>query len=209
MLTRLLACAGLVCALAGTANADSDSVLTVGVGTGVGYLHATQPGAGGETTFVNQGNVRLKFFSILGLDYSLDLGHDVQSASTGELQYGAKMRLTALAYVIPTSKVSFYLGSGVGGANLGELFQVTSGGNSYHVGGGLEVNLSGHVSIDTSFYMVIPGVSSVQNHVEQLALSAAASSTKSKGAVSFAQPSVGDYVNPKNYELMIRFFLFL
>ncbi|PKN55086.1 MAG: hypothetical protein CVU56_23155 [Deltaproteobacteria bacterium HGW-Deltaproteobacteria-14] len=208
MLARTLTCVGLVCAFAGTAHADADSILTVGVGTGVGYLHAAQPGETGETTFVNQGNIRLKMFSILGLDYSLDLGKGVQSAGDGELQYGAKMRLTAIAYVVPTSKVSFYLGGGVGGANAGELFQLTGAGNSYHVGAGLEVYLSGHVSVDTSFYMVIPGVDSVSNHVEQqLALSAAAAGTS--GATASPEPSVGDYVSPKNYELMIRVFLFL
>jgi len=205
MLARTLTAAALVCAMVGTAHADADSVITLGVGTGIGYLHAAQPGQTGDTTFVNQGNVRLKVLSFLGLDYALDLGDDVQTADEGELQYGAKMRLTAIAYVVPTSKVSFYLGGGVGGADAGELFKLSSPGNSYHVGAGLEVYLSKHVSVDTSFYMVIPGVDSVSNHVEQLALSA----NTPGGSVSVAEPTVGDYVSPKNYELMIRVFLFL
>ncbi|TNF23582.1 MAG: hypothetical protein EP329_27190 [Deltaproteobacteria bacterium] len=208
MLARTLTAVGMVLALAGTAHADADSIVTVGLGTGVGYLHAAQPGASGETTFVNQGNLRLKVASFLGLDYSVDLGRDVQSADDGELQFGAKMRLSALAYLIPTSKVSFYIGGGVGGANASELFQISSAGNSYHVGAGLEVYLSKHISVDTSFYMVIPGVDSVSGHVEQqLALSA--SSAAASGSTSVNEPTVGDYVSPKNYELMVRFFVFL
>jgi len=208
MTARLLACVGLVCALSGTAQADNTSIVTLGVGTGVGYLHAYQPGADvGSNTFVNQGNLRLKLLNVLGLDYSVDLGHDGAAVPEGQLQFDAKMRLTAIAYIVPTSKVSFYLGGGVGGSDAGDLVRVMGETNSYHVGAGLEVNLGAHVSVDTSFYMVIPGVRSVENHVEQLALSSGSSDLT--GGTSSDEPSVGDYVNPKNYELMIRVFLFL
>lgn len=209
MTARLLACVGLVCALGGSASADSTSIVTLGVGTGVGYLHSYQPGAEvGANTFVNQGNLRLKLFNLIGLDYAVDLGHDGGAAPAGELQFDAKMRLTAISYIVPTPKVSFYIGGGVGGSDTGELLQVMADSNSYHLGAGLEVNLGAHVSVDTSFYMIVPGVRSVERHVEQLALS----STSGSGSVALQgddEASVGDYVSPKNYELMIRVFLFL
>lgn len=213
---RLALAFALTLTLAAPARADHDSIVTVGVGAGVGVLRSAQPGALSETTFVNQANVRLKMLGVLGVDYSFDLGHDGATAPAEEVQYAAKMRLTALAYIIPTSKVSLYLGGGVGGGSVGELTSVTGAGNSYHVGGGLEVYLSGHIGIDTSFYLIIPGVRSVERHVEHLALTAAEQARDSgapgptdPGEVTLEQPGLGDFISPKNYELMIRFFVFL
>ncbi|MCA9517648.1 MAG: outer membrane beta-barrel protein [Myxococcales bacterium] len=210
-----LAGIALLCAIPTTALADGDSALTLGVGAGVGYLRATQPTAeNSDTTFVNQANVRLKALYVLGIDYSVDLSKGDDFVATGdELQFAAKMRLTTLLYAIPTQPASLYFGVGVGGREIGDLASFTSSTNSYHGGIGLEVALSDHISIDSSFYLVIPGVSSIERHVEQLALSAAAAQKSAGGASSLetttASASVGDYVNIRNYELMIRLFIFL
>ena len=64
-----------------------------------------------------------------------------------EVRFAAKMRLTTLLYAVPTKLVGFYVGMGVGGANIRELASFTSEGNSYHGGVGLEVNVSSRVSI--------------------------------------------------------------
>lgn len=209
-----LAGIAMLCAIPTTALADGDSAITLGVGAGVGYLRASQPSAErSDTTFVNQANVRLKALYVLGLDYSVDLSKgDDFVASGDELQYAAKMRLTALLYAIPTQPASLYFGVGVGGRDVADLARFSAPANSYHGGIGLEVALSDHISVDSSFYLVVPGVRSIERRVEQLALSAATAQKGVSGASALETvktPSVGDFVNIRNYELMIRLFIFL
>lgn len=201
--------------------AGNNSILTVGVGAGVGYRNAAGPGEVAGMEFINQATVRLKMLWVFGADLSVDLAHDpaLTEADPNKLRYAAKMRMTALFYPIPTDVFGLYLGAGVGAGRVGELFSVTSPGNSYHAGGGVEVHVNNHFTIDASFYMIIPGYSSVRNHVEQLALKIAdetASDIANGGAaptsiddLDLPDLTVGDYITPTNYELMIRIMLFL
>jgi len=220
--TAALACVSLVGLAPGTSRADNDSILTIGVGAGVGYRHAAGPGQTAAMEFVNQANVRLKMLWILGADLSVDLAKDTEltEASTDNLRYAAKMRLTALFYPIPTDVFELYLGMGLGAGKKEELFSVTSPGNSYHIGGGFEIHLNDHFTIDASFYMVVPGYASLKTHVEQLAYQIADETNQNVQNGNTPPPStvddlplpditVGDYITPTNYELMIRIFLFL
>ena len=202
-----------------SALAGSGSLLTLGVGGGVGVLHEKQPGATTESTFVNQANVRLKLLYFLGVDYGVDLSQDASlKRPSDELQLAAKMRLTALIYAIPTKMVSLYLGFGTGGGDLADLVSLTNERNSYHAGLGLEVHLSDHVTFDISYYMIIPGVRSVERHVEELALASAQAQSQAGGGAPGStgvgvstgdEATVGDFITPQNFELMVRVFLFL
>ncbi|MFT7580001.1 MAG: hypothetical protein ACI9MR_001668 [Myxococcota bacterium] len=208
-----------VVSTAGTAVAGNYSPLTIGVGGGIGVLHEAQPDGDPSSTFVNQANVRLKALWFLGLDFAYNLGRDEIVVKPGEeLQYAARMRMTALIYAVPTKTVGFYLGVGVGGDDIGELGSFDAPGNSYHGGAGLEVNVSDHVSIDASFMMIVPGIRSVENHVEHLALSAVEDQNdvgETGGTQTQANPlapdSVGasDFFDLRNFELMVRIYLFL
>ena len=215
-------CAALVGVAPGSSRADNDSILTVGVGAGIGYRHASGPGDTAPMEFINQANVRLKLLWILGADLSVDLAKNTKltAPDPNSLRYAAKLRATALFYPIPTSVFELYLGLGVGAAKTSELFTVTGPGNSYHVGGGFEVHLNAHFTIDASFYMIVPGYSSLKNHVEQLAYEIADKTAQDVANGTIPPPTsasdlplpdvtVGDYVTPRNYELMIRIFLFL
>lgn len=203
------------------ARADNDSILTLGVGAGVGWRHAAGPGDEAEMKFVNQASARLKMLWILGLDLSVDLTKDgdLTEVKDGDLRYAAKMRLTALLYPMITSSFAIYLGTGVGAADKSELFSVTSPGNSYHMGGGFEVHFDDHLTLDCSFYMIVPGYRSVKGHVQKLALSIA---EEAAAGVANGQPApqsvsdlplpdltVGDFITPNNYEFMVRIFVFL
>lgn len=215
-------CAAVVGLAPGSSRADNDSILTVGVGAGIGYRHAAGPGETAGMEFINQANVRIKMLWILGLDFSVDLAKDTKltEADASKLHYAAKMRATALFYPIPTSVFELYLGAGLGAGKTEEFFSGTSPGNSYHIGGGFEVHLNDHFTIDASFYMVVPGYASLKNHVEQLAYQIADQTAQdvangttppptSIGDIPLPDVTVGDYITPTNYELMIRIFLFL
>lgn len=205
----LMMAIGLVTLASSMAFADGDSILTLGVGGGVGISKSSAPGGDASTAFVNQANVRLKLLYFLGVDYAYDLAHDPNLVKpTDELQFQAKMRLTALLYPYQGEHVAFYLGAGVGGTKLSELINVAGDGNSYHAGLGLEFHIASHLSIDMSFMVVAPGVKSI----ERAAVAEIAAAYAEGGADAVQQlktPGIDEFISLRNHEFLIRFFLFL
>ena len=221
MALALTAAAATTVATPRAARADNDSILTLGVGAGVGWRHAAGPDEEAKMKFVNQASARLKMLWILGVDMSFDLtkDDDLTKVKDGELRYAAKMRLTALLYPMITSSFALYLGTGIGAADKSELFSVTSPGNSYHLGGGFEIHFDDHLTLDCSFYMIVPGYQSVKGHVQKLALSIAEEEAaaiangqeppQSVNDLPLPDYTVGDFITPTNYEVMLRIFVFL
>jgi len=209
MLAAAAFCLGTL-GLAGSAMADGSSAVTLGVGGGVGIHKAGGPDERSETAFVNQANVRLKLLWILGVDYAYDLGRDpgLVNPEPGELHYQAKMRATALLYPYSGERVAFYLGAGLGAANLQELFKPDSPSSSYHAGIGFEFHLAAHISIDTSFMLVAPGARSIQN-AAVAKVEAALASGGPEAVARLERPGLDDFVSLKNHEFMVRLFLFL
>ncbi|MCC6620781.1 MAG: hypothetical protein IT385_05980 [Deltaproteobacteria bacterium] len=200
---------GLVGLGGGQAAADGSSILTLGVGAGVGIHKAGRPGGDAQTAFVNQANVRLKALYFLGVDYAYDLAHDPKlTVPTDELQFQAKMRLTALIYPYSGDHVAFYLGAGIGGTSLDELQKITGPGNSYHAGLGFEFHLASHLSIDMSFMILAPGVESVKR-TAVAEVAAAYAEGGAEAVERLEEPGFGDFLSIKNHEFMIRMFLFL
>lgn len=206
---NLLMAVGLITLATTGAFADGDSIFTLGVGGGVGIHKAGAPGGDAQTAFVNQANVRLKLLYFLGIDYAYDLAHDPKLTKPSEdLQFQAKMRLTALLYPYSGEHVAFYLGAGVGATKMSELMGIGGDGNSYHAGLGFEFHLASHLSIDMSFMIVAPGVKSV----ERAAVAEVAAAYAEGGADAvkqLQQPGIDEFISLKNHEFLIRFFLFL
>ena len=196
--------------VSGSAYADGSSIVTVGVGGGIGIHKTEQLGAQASTAFVNQANVRLKVLYFLGLDFSYDLSRndDLVDIDPSMLRTQAKMRLNGLFYPYAGDSIAFYLGGGIGGTTLGELFKTDSAGNSYQAGAGLEFHFNDHVAIDMSFYLILPGTHSIEtSQVAQLGAALAAGG----GAAGRINPQTGvaDFISAKNHEFMVRLFLFL
>ncbi|MFO0751321.1 MAG: outer membrane beta-barrel protein [Myxococcota bacterium] len=206
---NLIMALGLVTLAATAAFADGDSIVTLGVGGGIGIHKAGAPGGDASTAFVNQANIRLKLLYFLGLDYAYDLSHDAKLSKPSEaLQFQAKMRLTALLYPYSGEHVAFYLGAGIGGTRMSEMMGIGGEGNSYHAGLGFEFHIASHLSIDMSFMVVAPGVKSVERAA--VAEIAAAYAEGGADAVQqLQQPGISDFLSLKNHEFLIRFFLFL
>ncbi len=197
-------------ATAGAARADGASDVTLGVGAGIGIHKAGGPDEKANTAFMNQANLRFKFLSVLGFDYSIDLSHDGElvTPSDDELHYQAKMRMTALIYPYNGKEVAFYFGAGIGGGKLGELFQTSAAANSYHAGIGFEFHLGEHLSIDTSFMLVAPGSRSVEN-VAVARVEAALAAGDDNAINKLSAPGLDDFISLQNNEFMVRLFLFL
>jgi len=197
-------------AAAGDARADGSSIVTLGVGSGLGVHKASGPGEPANTAFINQANLRLKFLWILGLDYALDLGKDdgLVATAEGDLHYRAKMRLTALVYPYSGNDLAFYIGAGIGGSKVAELVKTDAAANSYHGGLGFEFHLGPHISVDTSFMLIAPGARSVEGAAT--ARVEAALATGDAGAMDqLRAPGLDDFISLKNHEFMVRVFLFL
>jgi hypothetical protein len=209
LVRNLVVTAALLSLGGGTASADGSSIFTLGVGAGVGIHKAGRPGGDAQTAFVNQANVRLKLLYFLGVDYAYDLAHDPKlTVPAEELQFQAKMRLTALIYPYSGDHVALYLGAGVGGTGLEELTSITAEGNSYHAGLGLEFHLASHLSIDMSFMILAPGVQSVKR-TAVAEVAAAYAEGGADAVASLQEPSIDEFLSIKNHEFMIRLFLFL
>lgn len=202
-------CLGLL-QVNGPAHADGSSAVTLGVGGGIGIHKAGGLGEEELTAFVNQANVRFKFLWIFGVDYAYDLSRnaDLVTPRPGELHYQAKMRATAMLYPYSGERVAFYLGAGLGGGNLKELFKPDSASSSYHAGVGFEFHLASHISIDTSFMLVAPGARSIQN-AAVARVEAALAAGGPEAVARLEKPGFDDFVSLKNHEFMVRLFLFL
>jgi len=192
------------------ARADGSSILTLGLGGGVGVRQAGGTGVPTESAFINQANVRLKFLEIFGLDYAVDLTRDptLVTASDDALQYKAKMRMTALIYPYNGEDVAFYIGAGVGGAKLSELKRLDAPTNSYTAGLGFEFHIASHLSIDASFMLVVPGARSIKN-VAVARVKAALESGDPVEMTRLTASGLGDFVSLDNHEIKIRLLLFL
>ncbi len=209
MLAAAAFCLGIL-GISGSALADGSSPVTLGVGGGVGIHKAAGPDERSETAFVNQANVRVKLLWILGVDYAYDLTRDTDlvKPQPGELHYKAKMRATALLYPYSGERVAFYLGAGLGGGSLAELFKPDSPTSSYHAGVGFEFHLADHISIDTSFMLVAPGARSIADAAVAKVESALATGGP-EAVARLEKPGFDDFVSLKNHEFMVRLFLFL
>lgn len=201
----------LIMMLAAPASAGNNSWATVGIGTGLGVLHSAQPDGAAGTSFVSNVNLRLKLLRFLGAD--LTYAYVSQDDAREALQFGARLRATALIYLIPAKRVGLYVGAGIGARSFKDLASLTASSNSYHFGAGLEVHVTKHVTIDASFFMVVPGYASIERDVTQRALS---EFEETKGDIGTAQElesvrasaadelSVSNYISPNNFELIVR-----
>jgi opacity protein-like surface antigen len=211
MLRLLLPLAATVGLLAGSARADGSSILTVGVGAGLGIHKTEHAGSRSETAFINQASVRLKLLYFLGADFSYDMSRndDLVDVDPSALRTQAKMRMTGLLYPYSGDTVGLYLGGGIGASRLGELFAVDQPGNSYHAGAGLEFHLNDHITIDTSFFIVMPGARSIVTSRVAEVEAALATGMADEAERIATNTDVGQYISWKNHEFMVRLFIFL
>ncbi|MGM0576271.1 MAG: hypothetical protein ACQEXJ_11125 [Myxococcota bacterium] len=202
---------GIALAWAAPSRADNNGPITLGLGTGLGVHRTAQPNAAPDSQIVSNMNLRLKMLWFLGVD--LTWSYMPAQQPDDELQFGAELRATGLVYPIPTDVVGVYLGAGIGAGNFGDLVSVTAPSNSYHVGGGLEVHVTDHITLDGSFFMIIPGYASIERDVTRRALSTyenARDEIRTQQDLERVHDLAGDavevrdYISPKNFEVLLR-----
>jgi len=180
---------------AGTAMADSDSLLTLGLGSSVGVAHVKPVTGGTENSVVSEMNVRLRLLTVLGADFNYNVAGE-NSVGHGE-SYTANVRFSALLYVVPTSVASLYLSAGAGASDFSTLTDSGVSEKSYHGGGGLEIYAGDHMSLTTEFLMLVPEVSKIVVSQQPLRVdeSGHLSMPPSQG------PSISDYISAENFQV--------
>ena len=206
--------AALVLVVSAPAHATNTSGVTLGIGTGIGIHHAAQPGQRGAAELLASINVRAKLLWILGFDLTYRFSNSPHAQSSGDLHFGARLRATALIYVVPTKDFAIYLGAGIGGSHFGELVEVGKPSNSYHAGAGVEFHLFDHLSLDVGFFMIIPGYDSIRDHVtlsatEEVMAAVEDGSIVTDQTVPTPSVDVGEFISPGNFEVLIRAILYL
>jgi len=179
----------------------------LGIGTGLGVHSSASPSNPGDSGIIADLNVRARFLWILGLDLRFNLQDDDAFTLDDSAQYAARYRTSLLLYVVPTPVASIYVGAGIGAVEGSDLLDPRAEGSSYQAGLGVEVPVSGRLTLDASFMMIMPGEKSVERDIERrVDLELAAYRASPTGNVPTIPTSVptGDYVSPRNFELMLR-----
>lgn len=157
-----LAGAALILAFSGpwavaTARADSQSVLTLGIGVEAGVMrYATESGEASETVTAEL-TVRLRLARFLGFAFA----YNPIAIDGGQLGFGSAFRLTGILYLVPTRYVSIFVMGGLGARDIVDLGTVTGETNTYHAGGGLEVYLGDHFALTLEYLWLVPGYSRI------------------------------------------------
>ena len=196
--------------LSSSAQADSNSLVTVGVGTSIGMTRAKDISASARNALSTEVNLKLKLFHVLGAEFGFTPNNPLTSDDQ-QLVLDSRFRLSGLLYLVPLDVVGVYAKAGIGGTQVTDLVKVTSDSNSYHAGGGLDVYIGDNVSVGAEFLVLLPGVMSIQKSIMKQALKAetaeASGDTASDGN-ALKDLEVSDFVSPQNFRasLSVRYF---
>ena len=193
---------------ASTASAASDSIITAGLGTTLGANSTTQLNGQTTTSFSNELSLKVKGLYVLGFEFAYS-PTDRTGSSASELIFTNDLRLSGLLYFLPTPYVQAYAKAGIEADNFGGLFSINDPSNAYHVGGGIDVNITENIVIGIEWLVLIPGKRSVETQVndyideetrraEQLARAGQIPTDIGADA-----PGVGDFLSASNFRLNI------
>ncbi len=198
----------LVALTTSAASADSDSRITAGIGSNLGVSSHSQLSGDAVTAYTHELSLRVKALSILGVE----LAYSPTDAHEGgnEVVFSNNLRFSGLLYFVPTPVVSAYAKAGIEGDSLGAVFSVSDASNSYHAGGGLDVEVTKNITVGIEFLMLIPGTASIEAQVQdfvdqEYARYEAALQTGEAVPedIGEAAPELGDFISSSNYRFTI------
>ncbi len=188
--------------------ADSTSLITTGFGAGFGFSSHTQANGVTTTGFSNELSLRFKALYILGAELAYS-PTDGFTGAESDMVFQNELRFSGLLYFVPTPYVSAYAKVGIEGDSLKAVFTVLDPSNSYHGGGGLDVEITDNIVVQVEFLVLVPGAHSIEQEVstyieEETARTQAALKTGDvPGDVGAGAPEVSDFINGSNYRFTI------
>ncbi len=190
--------------LSSTAQANSDSLFTVGVGTALGVNRSSSLGGDAETSFTSEVSIKFKALHVLGAEFAY-----APTASDDEgqpLVFDGAFRASGLLYLVPTYPVTFYLKGGLSSGKITELFDVDAPSVSYHTGAGLDVHIGDNLVMGLEYLLLIPGL----NGVKQTFTTYANEEIKrfqrrgvGEEVAAAATPEVSDYISADNFRITV------
>ena len=184
------------------AHATSYQMITAGVGSSVGVNHVAGVLSEGTSAFNIDLNVRVKAAYVLGFEFGYS-PTDQRFEHEG-LIYGGHLKLSGLLYFVPTRYVSAYAKGGIEATGFADLFDYNGSTASYHVGGGLDIELDESWVLGFEYLMLIPGINSVERAVTDFVNDEL---IRIQNSQSFADvptsPTADDFVSGDNFRLTI------
>ena len=193
----------LVLTVANTAFGAESDLFAVGIGTSLGVSRTTAMGATTQSHFNTDISLRVKVLNALAVEYSYS---PTESTHPANLIFDGAHRLSGLLYIVPTSPVAAYLKFGVGAGNIDDLFEIWGASTSYHGGIGLDVDVTNNLVIGAEFLLLVPGVSSAKNVLEDLAVNEVArlqDPTRRYTEPPTEVPQVSDFFSADNFRFAV------
>ncbi len=146
--------------------ADSNSVVTLGVGAQYGFVSGSVSDAHRDAPEHQYGLVtRLKLIRFLGLEVATQLDQDPKTQDQRLLS--PRFQLALMANVFPSDHVNIFVAGGLAAHEAGDLFDVSGETTSYHVGPGFELFAGPHLAFGGDLRARIPNAGAVRAQVEE------------------------------------------
>jgi len=157
----------LLLTVANTASADSDSILSFGIGTSFAVNQVTPLNSEPVTAFSNEIGIKSRFLHVLAVEFAYSPTDRVDTEE--QLVFNSTYRFSGLLYIVPTYPVGLYLKGGVGAGDISELFDLEAATTSYHAGAGLDFHIGDHFVVGAEFLLLLPGVQSIRSTMSEYA----------------------------------------
>ena len=153
-----------ICSAPGVAQADVDSLFTLGVGAQYGFLTDAVSDRDGAPERQLGLVSRLKILRFLGAEAATSFDQDPGSQSGRILS--PRYQVGAMLNLVPTEHFNLFGVAGTGAQSAGDLFSVGGRTTSFHFGPGLEVFLGEHVAVGGDVRWRMPGPAYIRTEVE-------------------------------------------
>lgn len=150
---------------ASTALADSDSLLTLGVGAQYTLTAPSVADTESQISGSQYGVVsRMKVLRFLGFEGTAQFDQDPKTQ--GERLLSPRYQLGLMVNLVPTSNFNLFLVGGLAAHNGGDLFNLDGRSTSFHAGPGFEVFIGDHVALGADVRFRVPGPSYIKEQVK-------------------------------------------
>ena len=184
------------------AQPKSYQMITAGLGSAMGVNHVSGVLSDGKSAFNLDLNLRVKAAYVLGFEFGYS-PTDQRFEHEG-LVYGGDLKLSGLLYFVPTRYVSAYAKGGIEATSFGDLFNYNGRTASYHVGGGIDVEIDDNWVIGLEYLMLIPGINSVEKAVEDFVNDELVRIQNSQSVTDIpVLPTAGDFISGDNFRFAV------
>lgn len=136
--------------------ADSDSLITLGLGAQLGFSQPSAAAQNPELSGQTYGALmRFKLFRVLGLEAVTQLDQDPKSQ--GDRLLSPRYQIGAMLNVVPTQHFNLFGVAGVGAYDAPDLKDLNGPSTSFYAGPGLEIFFGDHLAVGADLRFRLAG----------------------------------------------------